>query len=356
MLKFNYLKFHLELRAQPSQSMYYLAPIFAILLTLLVGSLLFTILGHDALIALKTFFVDPLSTGRGISELFLKATPLVLIGLGLSYGFRAGIWNIGAEGQFILGGLAGGCVALFFYEQEGVYILPLMLLAGILAGMAWAAIPAFFKTRFNTNEILTSLMLVYVANLLLSVLIHGPLKDPDGMSFPESRLFHDAALLPTLFNTRLHIGALFTVISVGIGWFILSNHRFGFYIKVMGSAPRAAIFAGVNPKQITWAALMISGGAAGLAGIFEVAGSLGQIVPTISPGYGFTAIIVAFLGRLHPLGVLWAGLILALTFIGGETAQVRLNMPSAVTGVFQGMLLFFILSCDILIKYRLRRG
>lgn len=344
----------LEARRQAAESMVYLAPIIAVVLTLLGGVILFSLMGHDPFIALKTFFYDPLTSKRGVAELFLKATPLVLIATGLSFGFRAGVWNIGAEGQLIIGGVFGGIVALYFYDVDQFYVLPLMLLAGMAGGMLWAAIPAFFRVRFNANEILTSLMLSYVASLLLSVLIHGPLKDPDGMSFPESKLFHDAALLPTLLGTRLHIGSLIALVLVIISWFILSKHIAGFQFKVIGQASKAAAFAGIKSKKIVWNSFLIGGGAAGLAGIFEVAGPIGQIVPTLSPGYGFTAIIVAFLGRLHPIGILFAGLILALTFLGGETAQVKLNMPNAVTGVFQGMLLFFLLGADVLVKYRFK--
>ncbi|MFK7865907.1 MAG: ABC transporter permease [Alphaproteobacteria bacterium] len=342
----------LEARPEIANSMIYGAPLLAVALTLIAGMMLFNILGVNALEALRIFFIDPVTSKRGIAELFLKATPLILIGVGLSFGFRAGVWNIGAEGQFIIGGLAGGSVALLFYEVDSIFVLPLMLIAGTAGGMLWACLPAFFKTRFNANEILTSLMLVYVANLLLSLLIHGPLKDPDGYSFPESRLFHDAALIPTLLGTRLHYGAFAALIIVGVAWLILSKHIAGFHFKTIGQAPRAAAFAGVNPKKIVWASFMISGAGAGLAGIFEVAGPIGQIVPSISPGYGFTAIIVAFLGRLHPVGILLAGLVLALSFLGGEAAQVQLNMPNAVTGIFQGMLLFFLLAADVLVKYR----
>ncbi len=347
----------IRLKARPeiSRTMVYAAPVLAVLLTMVAGLLLFAALGHNAFEALYTFFVAPLMSLRGVSELLLKATPLVLIGTGLALGYRANVWNIGAEGQLTIGALAGGVLALAFYDVESPLLLPGMMVASVLGGMAWAAIPAFLRTRFNANEILTSLMLTYVALLILSLLIHGPLKDPDGLNFPESRMFNQSALLPLLFpGTRLHIGALIALAAVATAWILLGRHIIGFQFRVIGMAPRAASFAGFEEKRIVWLAFLIAGGASGLAGLFELAGPLEQIVPTISPGYGFTAIIVAFLGRLHPGGILLAGLVLALTYLGGETAQITLNMPNAVTGVFQGMLLFFLLGCDVLIKYRIQ--
>lgn len=344
-------------RQAPAQAMLYLSPLLALLLSMIAGVILFYFMGTSPAAALHAFFVEPLSTGYGVAELGVKATPLVLIGTALSLGFKAGVWNIGAEGQLTIGGLCGGAVALYFYNQEGMHIIPLMLLAGIAGGMAWAAIVAFLRVRFNANEILTSLMLSYVAVLLLNLMVHGPLKDPEGFNFPESRLFSEGTLLPLLVaDTRLHIGAVFALVIVGLGWLVISRTLLGYQIKVAGSAPAASEHAGFSRAKITWITLLIGGGMSGLAGVTEVAGPIGQLVPGISPGYGYTAIIVAYVGRLHPLGVLIAGIFLALTYLGGETAQIQLNMPVAVTGVFQGLLLFFLLACDVLIHYRLQFG
>ncbi len=342
-------------RQTPSKSMVYLSPVLALLLSLLAGVILFIIMGVSPLAALHAFFVEPISTSYGISELGVKATPLVLIGVALSLGFKAGVWNIGAEGQLTVGGLCGGAVALYFYGQEGFHIIPLMLLAGILGGVFWASIVAFLRVRFNANEILTSLMLSYVAILFLNLMVHGPLKDPEGFNFPESRMFSDSALLPILLEgTRLHIGALFALAIVAMGWVLMSRTLLGYQIKVSGSAPAASDHAGFSRSSIIWMTLAMSGGVAGLAGILEVAGPIGQLQPSISPGYGFTAIIVAYVGRLHPVGALLAGILLALTYLGGETAQIQLNLPVAVTGVFQGLLLFFLLASDVLIHYRVQ--
>ena len=345
----------LEERDETSQLLVFLAPVFALILTVIAGMVLFMLIGKAPVRAISIIFFAPLTDVFSIAEIIVKATPLILIAIGLSFGFHAGIWNIGAEGQFAIGALSGGAVALALYQIDGIWVLPLMCLAGILGGMAWAAIPAFLKIRFNTNEILVSLMLSYVAILLLGTLVHGPLKDPDGMNFPETRLFHDAATIPILIEgTRAHIGFLIALATIIVSWLVLKRHIFGYQIKVMGQSPRAAQFGGFSERGAIWGCMLISGGLAGLAGLFEAAGPVGQLVPALPAGYGFTAIIVAFLGRLNPLGILLSGFILALTYIGGETAQIEMHLPSAITGVFQGMLLFFLLGIDVLVKFRFR--
>jgi len=347
----------LEQRPEVSKSMVYGSPLIAVVLTILTAMVMFALLGVDPVKAIATFFIEPISTLDGLAELCVKATPLILIGVGLALGFQANVWNIGAEGQLIIGALAGGGLALAFYDQSSIFLVPAMLVCGVIGGMAWAAIPAWLKTRYNTNEILTSLMLTYVGLLVLSYLVHGPWKDPEGQNFPESRLFHESALLPILIDeTRLNVGWLLALLVVVAGWLLISRHIIGFQIKVIGMAPMAARFAGFKEKRLIWLTLLISGGCAGLAGVIELSGAIGQIVPSISPGYGFTAIIVAFLGRLHPVGVFFAGLLMALTYLGGDSAQITMNMPNAVIGVFQGMLLFFLLASDVLIRYRVRIG
>ncbi len=342
-------------RKEPSRAMVYLTPLIALLMTLLAGVLMFLVLGVPVGEALYAFFVEPLTSEYGLAEMGVKATPLVLIGVALSLGFKANVWNIGAEGQLTLGAITGGGVALLMYEVDSAIVLPLMVIAGIAGGMFWGAIPALLRTRFNASEILTSLMLTYVATLFLSYLVHGPWRDPDGFNFPESRLFSDAATLPIIWeDTRLHIGAAIAVLVSVVAWVLISRTLVGFQLKVIGSAPAAGRYTGFSEKRTIWLSLLIGGAAAGLAGTIEVAGPIGQLLPNISPGYGFTAIIVAFLGRLHPIGVLFAGLLMALSYLGGETAQITLNLPLAVTGVFQGMLLFFLLATDVLIIYRLQ--
>lgn len=345
----------LERRPETSRTMLWLTPVLALVLTVLVGMVLFAMLGKDPLQTVAVIFFSPFSDLYNLSELLVKATPLILIAIGLSLGFRAGIWNIGAEGQFTIGALAGGAVGLAFHGSEGLWLMPLMWLTGCAAGMAWAAIPAFLRTRFGANEILVSLMLVYVATLLLSALVTGPLRDPDGFNFPESRLFEGSAAMPLLIGeTRAHVGFLIALVAALVAWLLLGRHVVGFQIRLLGEAPRAARFAGFVEARVIWFCLLVSGGLAGLAGLFEATGPVGQLVPSLPVGYGFTAIIVAFLGRLNPVGIIIAGFVMAVTYLGGEAAEITLQLPNAVTEVFQGLLLFFLLGMDVLSTYRFR--
>lgn len=331
------------------------SPLVAFALTLIIGAVLFTIIGKDPSEALYVYFIEPLTETWSLHELAIKAAPLILIATGLSLCFRSGNWNIGAEGQFIMGGVAGSTLPILFPEFDGFAVLPLMLICGILGGMAWASIPALLKNRFGANEILTSLMLVYIAELFLDWIVRGPWRNPEGFNFPESRGFTEWQILPEIFASgRMHYGALFAVIGCVIAWFLLSKTIKGFEVTVVGSAPKAARFGGFDPKQTTLFVFLVSGAFAGLAGISEVSGAIQQLRPSISPGYGFTAIIVAFLGRLNPLGILAAGIVLALSYLGGEAAQVSLNISDKIANVFQGLLLFFVLACDTLIHHRIR--
>jgi len=348
------MRIKLEARGQQSKVMPYASPILAAALTLICGALLFWVLGKPPLQALHTFLVMPVSDPYRIAELLVKAGPIVLCAIGLSVCFRANVWNIGAEGQLLMGGLVGSCAALWMLDLEGVWVLPVVVLAGVLAGAAWAAIPAFLKNYYNTNEILSTIMLNYISLNILLYGVHGPLKDPDGFNFPESALFSDWQIMPIILEgTRLHLGVSFALLAMVAVWVLMSRTFVGFQIKVLGGGERSAHFAGFTESHLVWLCFLICGGLAGLAGVSEVTGPIGQLVPNISPGYGYAAIIVAFLGRLHPLGILFAGLLMALLHMGGEMVQIQLDLPRAVTGVFQGMLLLFLLICDVLIGYRL---
>lgn len=349
------MRLRIEPRPQPSDLMKYGSPLVSAVLMVVSGIIIFTILGKDPLVAFHTFFIEPINDFYGLGELAIKASPLMLIGVGLAIGFRASIWNIGAEGQLTIGAVAGGGIALLFFESQGVFIIPLMLAAGALGGMVWAAIPALLKTRFNTNEILVSLMLNYVALLFLSYLVHGPWKDPTGYGFPQSRLFESSALLPILISgTRLHIGIFLSLVCVLASWVFLQRSFIGYQIQVAGLAHKAALYAGFKHNSLIWVGMLTGGLAAGLAGVIEIAGPIGQLLPHVSPGYGYAAIIVAFVGRLHPLGILLSSLLMALLYLGGESGQMNLDLPSAVTGIFQGMLLFYLLATDLLVNYRIR--
>ncbi|NIR31915.1 MAG: ABC transporter permease [Gammaproteobacteria bacterium] len=349
------MRVKLEPRPQRSRLMSYLSPLLAAALTGVTGLIVFTLFGLDPGAAFYTFFVSPIDDRYGLGELGLKATPLMLIAVGLAVGFRANVWNIGAEGQLVAGAIFGGGLALWFHGVDSPWLLPAMVVAGAVGGMLWAAVPALLRTRFNTNEILVSLMLVYVAELLLDYLVRGPWRDPAGFGFPESKLFHEAATMPLLLGgTRLHAGLLIALGAVLVGWVFIQRSFLGYQMRVAGLAAHAAAYAGFRRSRMVWMGLLAGGGAAGMAGVGEVAGPIGQLLPSVSPGYGFAAIIVAFVGRLHPLGILLASLLMALLYLGGEAAQMQLGLPAAVTGVFQGVLLFFLLASDVFINFRLR--
>ncbi|MCX7325839.1 MAG: ABC transporter permease [Hyphomicrobiales bacterium] len=331
------------------------SPLIAVALTLLSGAVMFALLGLDPLKALGVYFISPISDGWALQELAVKATPLILISVGLSLCYRSNNWNIGAEGQFVMGAIFGGWVAIATHgAANGPWVFPAMMLAGMLGGAALAMIPAILKTRLAVNEILTSLMLVYVAELLLDWLVRGPWRDPKGFNFPQSVMFDkDAQVMRLMADGRINLGTPIAIIVVVIAAIMMARTLKGFEIRLVGAAPRAARFAGFDEKRLTWTVFAISGALAGLAGIIEVSGTMGQLQPSVSPGYGFTAIIVAFLGRLNPIGCLIAAVVLAITFIGGENAQISLRLPLDVTRVFQGMLLFYVLACDAVLNYRI---
>ncbi|SLN38111.1 ABC transporter permease [Roseisalinus antarcticus] len=351
----------LEKRQRPSEVWSYATPVIAVLLTMVFGGLLFMALGKDPFVAIRTIFWDPLFSEFAFfyrPQLLVKGAPLVLIAIGLSYGFRAGIWNIGAEGQYIVGAIFAAAAGLALYPMEARWLIfPLMVLAGAFGGFLWAMIPGILKVRFGTNEILVSLMLVYVAEQLLASMALGALKNPEGFGFPGSRnlaQWSSSQNLEIVAGSGMHWGVVVAFLAV-IGTYVtMSRHVLGFQIRLTGQSPRAAAFSGVNPARLVLVSLGVSGALAGLAGMFEVTGPAGQISIDFNAGYGFTAIIVAFLGRLHPIGIMLAGGLMALTYIGGEIAQSQLQMPAAAIQLFQGMLLFFLLAVDVVTHYRVR--
>ena len=350
------MRVQFEPRPTPSLAAQVLAPVAAFALTVVFGSIFFLILDLDPFETLHVFLVRPLSSANGVSEWLLKASPLILIGLGLAVGFRANVWNIGAEGMFICGAISAGWFALAFGDGDHAWLLPLMALAGIAGGMAWASVPAFLKVRFSTNEILVTLMLNYVAVLLLGYLVRGPWRDPLGFNFPQTALFGPSALFDPLVGVyRVNTSIFITLVAVAVAWLFVQHTFTSYRMTVGGAAPAAARFAGFRDSHSVWLGLLAGGGCAGLAGMMEVAGPLGQLTGHISPGYGFAAIIVAFIGRLHPFGIVLGGLLLSLLYMGGESAQIMLRLPAALTRTFQGALLFFLLAADFLIYYRPRR-
>lgn len=348
----------LEKRSNPSRVMQYLSPILALLLTSGTAAIVFASLGHPPLVALAAFFIDPIRDGYGISELCLKATPLLLCAAGLSLCFRARIWNIGAEGQFVVGALAAGTVVLAFNDLDpsGLTAAAIVLLsigAGVMGGLCWAGFVAVLKHRFNCSEILTSIMLNYVALHLLQWAVHGPLKDPAGFNFPESALLVESLLLPSLVEGfRVHVGLLIALLLLVLVAVLMQRSLMGYQIRVLGDSAAAARYAGFGERRVLWLVLLLCGGMAGLAGSFEVLGPVGQVTPYLASGYGFTAIIIVFLGRSHALGMLLASLLLALTFIGGENLQIEFGLPKSIALMFQGLLLFYLLATDALIHFR----
>ena len=347
------LKF--ETRPEPSRVMSIASPLLALAITVVVGIALFVILGKDPVKGLQVFFVEPVRSVYALSELAMKVTPLLLIALGLSVCFRSNVWNIGAEGQFIMGAVCAGGIAMQAGPATSHWIVVAILLAGVLGGMLWAGIVALLRDRFNANEILVSLMLVYVADMVLNYLVFGPWKDPQGYNFPQTITFAASTQVPRLMQgMRANIGLFIALAAVGVFWIMMFRTYAGFALQVGGLAPAAARYAGFSSRKALWTALLLSGGMAGLAGALDVAGPLGQLTPHVPAGYGFAAIIVAYVGRLHPVGTIFSAVLMSMFYIGGELAQSRLGLPKALTGVFQGLLLFTLLACDTLIHYRIR--
>lgn len=347
------MRWRLEARGEPSPLWTWASPLLALALTMAVGAGLFAALGKDPLQGLSMFFWMPVRNAYAWGELGVKAAPLLLIALGLAVCFRSNVWNIGAEGQYIAGAMAATWAALHLPATAPLW--PLVVVAGVLGGLAWAALVALLRERFHANEILVSLMLVYVAVQALAYVVTGPWKDPMGFNFPQTQTFAPALRVPTLWaGTRLGPGVLLGLAGVVLISLLLFRTRLGFAWQVGGLAPAAARYAGFSSRRALWAVLLLSGGLAGLAGALEVAGPIGQLTFYLPAGYGFAAIIVAFVGRLHPLGMVASALLMSMFYIGGELAQSRLGLPKAITGVFQGMLLFALLACDTLLNYRLR--
>ncbi len=345
--------FKLEARPQPSKAWSLASPLLALVVTVVIGVIMFAVLGKDPLKGLEMFFWLPIKSGYALGELLVKATPLLIIALGLAVCFRSNVWNIGAEGQYIIGAIFAGGVALLADKTTGGWIVIPLILAGMVGGMLWAAFTALLRDKFNANEILVSLMLVYVSVQVLSYLVGGPWMDPKGFNFPQTQTFEAATRIPRLFSgSRVSIGALLAVLGVVVVWVFLFRTRAGFAQQVGGLAPAASRYAGFSSRRALWTALLISGGAAGLAGALEVAGPIGQLTIYVPAGYGFAAIIVAFVGRLHPVGMVFSALLMSMFYIGGEMAQSRLGLTKSLTGVFQGLLLFSLLACDTLINYK----
>lgn len=345
----------IEPRLERRPGLALIPPLVAVLVTVLGATVMLSTMGVGPARALYFLFVAPFSSAFNVAELMLKMGPLLLIGQALAVGFRARIWNIGAEGQLILGAIGASVLPIVFDVQEGLWLLPSMAALGALFGMAWAAIAAGLRAHLNTNEILTTLMLNSIALQLLFYLVSGPFRDPLGFNFPQSALFPDAALLPLLIEgTRANVSIVVALGATAVAWIAMERSYPGFRLRVGGAAPQAAHYAGFSERSAVWAALLIGGAAAGLAGAFEVAGPIGQLQRTVSPGYGFAAIIVAFLGGLNPVGVLFGAAFMALIYVGGDIAQTSAGVPYTVNTVMQGLLLSSYVAARVFVDHRVR--
>ncbi|MHA1567654.1 MAG: ABC transporter permease [Alphaproteobacteria bacterium] len=347
----------IETKSQRSRYAPLLAPLAAVAITICTGVILLSFRGVPPGKALFFLYLSPFSSAFNISEVFLKMAPLLLIAQGLAIGFRAKIWNIGAEGQLLLGAIGASLLPIFFNDSQNPLMLPAMALLGGCFGMGWAAIAAWLRARFNANEILVTLMLNSIALQLLFYLVSGPLRDPFGFNFPQSALFPNVGMLPLLVDgLRVNISIFFAVIAALMAWIFVERSMIGYKLEVGGTAPDAARYAGFGEGRAIWIALLIGGAAAGLAGAFEVSGPLGQLQRNISPGYGFAAIIVAFLGGLRAIGIFFAAFFMAVIFVGGDIAQTSAGVPFAVNIVLQGTLLVTYLAARVFVDYRVRFG
>lgn len=330
-----------------------LAPLVAVVTTVFAAVVLMSSLGIAPARAIWQLYIEPLSSLYNLGEVLLKMAPLLIIAQALAIGFRAKVWNIGAEGQLLMGAIGGSLLPLWFNSSVNPMMLPAMAICGMLFGIAWAALAAFLRTRFNANEILVTLMLNSIALQFLYYLVSGPLRDPAGFNFPQSALFPQVAMLPSLFgmgraNVSLLVGLLVTVAA----WIFVERSMTGYKLQVGGIAPAAARYAGFREKRAIWLSLCIGGAAAGLAGVFEVAGPLGQLQRAISPGYGFAAIIVAFLGGLNAIGILFAAFFMAVIYVGGDMAQASAGVPYALNTALQGVLLVSYIGARLFTDYR----
>lgn len=348
------MRFKLEKRREPSMAMLVITPVASVILTMLIGIVVFDLIGINGFRAVVDIFLSPILASYKWQDVALKAAPLVIIALGLSMGNRAQVWNIGAEGQYVIGALCAAGVGIGFGQTGGFLVVLLMVVAGIIGGGLWAAIPAVLRTRFNVNEILSSLMLTYISLQVLSYLVGGPWKDPNGRNFPATAPLAESQTLPVWPGSTVHLGVLIALILPFVFWVIMARSEFGYQVRVVGSSPTAARHGGFDSRRTIWATLVIGGAMAGLAGALEFTGVLHKIDLGFPSGYGFTAIIVAFLGRLNPIGCLIAGIVLAVTYVGGQMAQSSVHIPNSTAGIFQAMMLFFILASDILVRYRVR--
>jgi len=343
-----------EKRLERSRTAALVVPVASFVLALLFGAVLLWAAGANPWETYKAMALGAFGTRYAVTETLVKATPLMLTGLAVSIAFRMLFWNIGAEGQLAMGGFAAAGVALFWADKiPAPLLLPVMVVIGFAAGALWGLIPAALKAFIGVNEIITTLMMNYIAILWVEHLYYGPWKDPQGYGFPGTAQFPETAWLPRL-TGRVHAGIIFALVAALLLWLLLDRTKWGYEIRVIGENPNAARYAGISLARNILLVMLLSGGLAGLAGMAEVAGIAHRLQKGLTVGYGYTAIIVAWLAKLNPWGVLLVAVLLAALLVGGDQIQISMGLPAAVALVLQGAILFFMLGGEIFVRYRVR--
>lgn len=338
----------------PNKKVGWWVPLLSILVALIICAIFILMNGMNPITVYGMMAQGAFGSSFGISETIVKAIPLLLCGLGVAIAYRIAIWNIGAEGQFLLGAIGATAVTIFLPNLPGALYIPLMLIFGIIAGGVWGLFTAIPKTHFQVNELITSLMLNYVALLLLNYLVYDAWRDPKGFNFPGTPEFTPYQMLATFGGTRLHVGLVFAIITVVIFAFILKKTRWGYELKLLGANPIAAKNAGIKINKHILIVMMISGGLAGFAGAIEVSGVAGRLMYGISPGYGYTAIIVAWLAKLNPWAMIMTSVFIGGLIVGGFSVQ-KIGLPLSFSSMLQGAILFCLISGEMISKYHLKK-
>ncbi len=331
----------------------YAVPAGSIITGLLLGAIFLFCAGVNPLEAYSEMFYGAFGSNYAFSETVVKTIPLILIGLGVAVAFRMLLWNIGAEGQFYMGAIGATWIALTMSDLPGPLLRFLMFLSGFLFGALWGLIPALLKAYGGANEIITTLMLNYVAINFCDYLVYGPWKDPEGKGFPLTAQFPDNACLPLLYK-RIHLGLIFAIVSIIIIYLVMNKSKWGYEIRVTGENIRAARYGGINVIKNILLIMILSGGIAGIAGMAEVSGLTHRLQHGFSPGYGYTAIIVAWLARLNPIGMTLVAFLFGALLVGGDQIQMSMNLPGSMTGIIQGAILFSVLGGEIFSQYKIK--
>ncbi|MFZ5597742.1 MAG: ABC transporter permease [Bacillota bacterium] len=346
---------HFEKRLYTPRFSVFLIPALSVFLSLVLGGVFLSATGHNPMEIYSKMFSGVFGSSFGLSETMVKAIPLMILGLGISIAFKMQLWNIGAEGQIYMGAFAASWVPLTFPDLPAILMIPAMIITSMAAGGLWGLIPAIPRAYLGVNEIITTLMLNYVAILWVQFLVFGPWKDPHGFNFPMSAPFPEAARLGTLGHTRVHAGILFAILLSVIIYIIINRSRWGYEIRVIGESESAARYAGMNIRRNILLVMLISGAVCGLAGMSEVSGISGRLQHGVSPGYGYTAIIVVWLAKLNPFAIILVAILFGGLQVGGYMVQSS-GVSASVATMLQGAILFFVLGGEFFNRYRIRFG